>query len=176
MDVCDAFTVSPASTTAKCSRTKKANCTVATSVRLSEVHYGQVYGCIILFKPVIHIVHTFAICTTTSLMVRNFASLQLMALTLNNLCRWSQVITHVPCGGSPGSPAGRLLISSTLGIIDGVEGVLGFAGPTNVWADCPSISLKGSMTFDIADIVELEEEGRFEGVIIHEMGHVIGFG
>lgn len=86
------------------------------------------------------------------------------------------MITHVPCGGSPESPAGRLLISSMLGIIDGAGGVLGSAGPSLIWIDCPSISLEGSMTLDIADIVSLEEEGTLEGVVIHEMGHVIGIG
>lgn len=32
------------------------------------------------------------------------------------------------------------------------------------------------MRFDIADIVILEADGTFEGVIEHEMGHVIGIG
>ena len=32
------------------------------------------------------------------------------------------------------------------------------------------------MTFDIDDIANLENQGTFEGVILHEMGHVIGVG
>ena len=32
------------------------------------------------------------------------------------------------------------------------------------------------MTFDIADVNDLEDLGIFEGVVLHEMGHVIGIG
>ncbi|CAN0337945.1 unnamed protein product, partial [Scytosiphon promiscuus] len=69
-----------------------------------------------------------------------------------------------------------LLISSTLEGIDGVGGVLGSAGPTNVWNSCLTVSFEGAMTFDIDDIASLENQGTFEGVILHEMGHVIGVG
>ena len=92
------------------------------------------------------------------------------------VCRWSEVITHVPCGGTSVYPAGRLLISATLEPIDGINGILGSAGPDEVWTDCRSISLKGAMQFDIADIAGMESSGIFKGVILHEMGHVIGIG
>ena len=32
------------------------------------------------------------------------------------------------------------------------------------------------MRFDIDDIASMEADGTFEGVILHEMGHVIGVG
>ena len=32
------------------------------------------------------------------------------------------------------------------------------------------------MRFDIDDIATMEAQGIFEGVIVHEMGHVIGVG
>ena len=92
------------------------------------------------------------------------------------LHRWAEVVTHVPCGGNDDFPPGRLLIEATLDAIDGVGGVLGFAGPTMVWSDCPTISFQGAMTFDIADVNDLEDLGIFEGVVLHEMGHVIGIG
>lgn len=38
------------------------------------------------------------------------------------------------------------------------------------------ISLKGAMNFDVDDIRSLEENGTFESIILHEMGHVIGIG
>ena len=95
---------------------------------------------------------------------------------LTRVRRWSEIITHVPCGGSSDNPAGRLMISSTLEQIDGVGGVLGSAGPTNVWNSCLTVSFVGAMTFDIDDISDLEAQGIFEGVILHEMGHVIGVG
>ncbi|CAM9148559.1 unnamed protein product, partial [Laminaria digitata] len=90
--------------------------------------------------------------------------------------RWSEVITHVPCGGTTDFPGGRLLIESTLEEIDGVGMTLGSAGPGSVWNACNTISAEGSMRFDIADIDRLEADGSFEGVILHEMGHVIGVG
>ncbi|CAM9592507.1 unnamed protein product, partial [Laminaria digitata] len=90
--------------------------------------------------------------------------------------RWSEVITHVPCGGSNDNPAGRLLISSTLQEIDGPGNVLGSAGPSMIWSACRTISFLGTMRFDIDDIANLERDGIFEGVILHEMGHVIGVG
>lgn len=90
--------------------------------------------------------------------------------------RWSEVISYVPCGGSGGDPAGQLLISAELRRIDGVNGILGSAGPTRVWDGCPTISSRGEMEFDSDDIAGMESDGTFEGVILHEMGHVIGVG
>eukprot|EP00904_Undaria_pinnatifida_P013074 jgi/Undpi1/8898/HiC_scaffold_25.g11360.m1 len=72
--------------------------------------------------------------------------------------------------------SGRLLISAALEEIDGVGGTLGSAGPTSVWTACKTISLLGAMRFDIDDIENMEDAGTFEGVIQHEMGHVIGIG
>ncbi|CAM9399041.1 unnamed protein product, partial [Laminaria digitata] len=69
-----------------------------------------------------------------------------------------------------------LLIASTLETIDGIGGILGSAGPGHIWASCRTIPLTGTMTFDIDDIASMEEDGTFEGVILHEMGHVIGVG
>lgn len=82
----------------------------------------------------------------------------------------------MPCGGTTDNPAGRLLITATLEAIDGVGGVLGFAGPNAVWRACNTISAEGEITFDIGDIAVLEADGSLEGVILHEMGHAIGVG
>ncbi|CAB1103881.1 unnamed protein product [Ectocarpus sp. CCAP 1310/34] len=92
--------------------------------------------------------------------------------------RWSEVLTHIPCSGTNGNggAAGELTITSTLETIDGVYGTLGFAGPRGTYSDCRGISYSGEMTFDIDDIAEMERQGTFEGVILHEMGHVIGTG
>ncbi|MEP0661194.1 MAG: hypothetical protein ABJC87_18300 [Roseobacter sp.] len=100
--------------------------------------------------------------------------------TLYRVCRWSEIVTHVPCGGSVLSPAGRFFISSTLEEIDGAGGddgnILGFAGPTAIWTECPTISLTGNMAFDVFDIGRVEAAGNLEALILHEMGHVIGVG
>ncbi|CAM9593844.1 unnamed protein product, partial [Laminaria digitata] len=91
--------------------------------------------------------------------------------------KWSEVITHVPCGGS----GGRLGINATLVEIDGDGGAdglnrLGYAGPITVCDDYLTISHTGEMTFDVYDIANLEADGTLEGVILHEMGHVICVG
>ena len=108
--------------------------------------------------------------------INDAVSLYLTTGNLNRLCRWSEVVTHVPCGGNAEFPAGRLLITSTLQEIDGVGGTLGSAGPESVWSGCTSISIEGNIRFDMADIADLEADGSFEGVVLHEMGHVIGVG
>ena len=41
---------------------------------------------------------------------------------------------------------------------------------------CRSIGCTNRRTFDVDDIAEMEQNGTFEGVILHEMGHVIGTG
>lgn len=94
------------------------------------------------------------------------------------MCRWSEVLTHIPCDGTNGNggAAGELKISATLEPIDGPSGTLGFAGPRGIWSDCRGISYSGEMTFDVDDMSQMEDQGTFEGVILHEMGHVIGTG
>lgn len=103
-------------------------------------------------------------------------SLHMATRPLTLLCRWAEVVTHVPCGGSTIFPAGRLLIRCTQDKIDGEGSTLGTAGPRSVWRECPTITAEGEMIFDIDDMDGMEEDGTLEGVILHEMGHVIGIG
>lgn len=42
--------------------------------------------------------------------------------------RWSELISHVPCGGSPSDPAGQLIIVAELKELDGPSGILGQVG------------------------------------------------
>ena len=61
--------------------------------------------------------------------------------------------------------------------IDGPGMVLGQAGPTKFRP--PSAGFfpaKGNMTFDTADLEQMEQRGTLNDVITHEMGHVIGIG
>jgi len=64
--------------------------------------------------------------------------------------------------------------------IDGQGGVLGNAGTTYVRTPDPitgkQTTVTGVMNFDIADIPRLVQNGRWEAVILHEMGHVVGIG
>ncbi len=59
--------------------------------------------------------------------------------------------------------------------IDGPQGTLGQAGPTRLR---PGTFLPawGVMSFDTADLAQMEADGSLVRVIMHEMGHVLGFG
>lgn len=68
-----------------------------------------------------------------------------------------------------------IIILVTLDSIDGKGSVLG--GATNCFVRIPGfLPLLGLMHFDTADVADLEANGSFKTVILHEMGHVLGFG
>lgn len=61
--------------------------------------------------------------------------------------------------------------------MDGSGGQLGYAGPgSTVRRGGFVLAIDGSMSFDRADLADLEANGRLCDVIVHEMGHVLGFG
>lgn len=68
-----------------------------------------------------------------------------------------------------------IVITATLSEIDGVNGILGQAGPTgfrfNGW-----LPTKGIMEFDVADAATFDAQGLFDDIVIHEMLHTLGFG
>jgi hypothetical protein len=68
-----------------------------------------------------------------------------------------------------------VLILVTLEPIDGANGILGAAGPCFV-RNGSRIPALGLMKFDVADLDLLEQSGLLNSVILHEMGHVLGFG
>lgn len=59
--------------------------------------------------------------------------------------------------------------------IDGTGGILGQAGPTAL-RPTSFLPYLGQMQFDTADLAALEAAGQLDDVILHEMGHVLGFG
>ena len=103
--------------------------------------------------------------------------------------RWESLVTgdleNIPlqtqaedCG--PGSPAlnqtiDDLLIFVTFEKGDGPGGVLGSAGPCFI-RNSNNLSVLGAMVFDKQDLANIEDAGLLQTVILHEMGHVIGFG
>jgi hypothetical protein len=115
-------------------------------------------------------------------------SSQRQAFTTARL-RWESVITQdleggfldAPaddCGGS--TPAVKqnvddLLILVNLVEIDGAGGVLGGAGPCYIRTE-GDLTILGTMQFDTADLAMLEADGFLSSVVLHEMGHVLGFG
>jgi hypothetical protein len=82
------------------------------------------------------------------------------------------------CG--PGSPAVNRIVDDvvilvSLEPIDGAGSVLGAAGPCYI-RNVSTLPAMGLMKFDTADLDVLESEGLLETVILHEMGHVLGYG
>lgn len=70
-----------------------------------------------------------------------------------------------------------LYIASYIKSIDGAGGILGSAGPVyTVKKNGLSRPFTGLMNFDADDLKWMDAKGLLEGVIMHEMGHVLGIG
>ncbi len=83
-----------------------------------------------------------------------------------------------PCG--PGTPdinefVDDVIIFAMLDSIDGPGNVLGGATPCLIRQGSLLPGL-GIMTFDTADIATTIALGEFDEIVMHEMGHVLGFG
>jgi hypothetical protein len=89
------------------------------------------------------------------------------------------------CG--TGSPAVNqniddVVILVSLVPIDGPGNVLGGAGPCYIRdfggpsVDVGDLTILGAMQFDTDDLAQIEADGFLANVILHEMGHVLGFG
>lgn len=80
------------------------------------------------------------------------------------------------CGGQTlDETIDDVLIFATIERIDGPGSILGQAG----WCyarDTDLLPIVGRMVFDVDDVVALETAGRFQDVVLHEMGHVLGVG
>jgi hypothetical protein len=68
-----------------------------------------------------------------------------------------------------------VLILVTLAPIDGAGGILGQAGPCFIRIT-GQLPVLGLMKFDTADLDVLQSNGLLGPVILHEMGHVLGYG
>ena len=68
-----------------------------------------------------------------------------------------------------------VVIFVDIGFIDGQGETLGQAGPCFTRAGSNQ-TMFGIMQFDEADLVQIEAGGQLEGLILHEMGHVLGIG
>lgn len=93
--------------------------------------------------------------------------------------RTQALADSVNSNGPFGDPAG-LDIDASIIEIDGSGGTLGRAGSTGQATDGTEgsgfmVSTSGLMEFDDADVADLETQGTFIDVVMHEMAHVIGF-
>ncbi len=111
-------------------------------------------------------------------------------LFLAAAARWEQLIIGDIPDGALSIPAGScaganypalnetlddVIIYAAAVPIDGPGGILGQAGPCFIRSGSFLPAL-GGMQFDTADLATLESQGRLLDVILHEMGHVLGFG
>ena len=95
--------------------------------------------------------------------------------------RWTKVIVgDLPSVLVGGEVIDDLLIEAQGVAIDGPGGILGQAGPTNLRPASAGVNAflpaKGIMSFDTADLAQMQANGTLVDVITHEMGHVIGIG
>lgn len=93
--------------------------------------------------------------------------------------RWSRMIVgDLPDIVVDGQRIDDVLILARGADIDGPGRILGQAGATHVRpanaGDSAFIPARGRMTFDTADLEQMEQRGTLNDVITHEMGHVIG--
>lgn len=88
--------------------------------------------------------------------------------------------TGHPCSDIPAlnETVDDVIIFAKVESIDGPGGTLGSAGPCAIRSGGPNPSLPviGRMRLDSADLAQLETSGHLKDVILHEMGHVLGFG
>ncbi len=91
--------------------------------------------------------------------------------------RWSEIIVgDIPDTVlSDGTFVDDVIIDASAPEIDGPFGILGQAGPDEFRAGS-ALPAHGIMQFDLADINQMEADGSFVDVILHEMGHVLGIG
>jgi hypothetical protein len=90
--------------------------------------------------------------------------------------RWGSIITaDVPPVVVGGETVDDVRIDAEGVPIDDVGMVLGQAGPVDLRPGS-FLPATGVMSFDSADLAQMESDGSLVSVIVHEMGHVLGFG
>ena len=95
--------------------------------------------------------------------------------------RWTRVIVgDLPSVLVDGEVIDDVLILADGSDIDGPSGILGQAGPTRLRpanaGTAAFLPAKGRMSFDTADLKQMERDRTLNDVITHEMGHVLGIG
>jgi hypothetical protein len=101
--------------------------------------------------------------------------------------RWKQIILSGSAPYPVNEPASTcfptinetvdgLVIFVSLVPIDGVGQILGQSGPCIVRDDHGFQPAVGEMELDVADLDAIQAQGQLNDVILHEMGHVLGFG
>ena len=90
--------------------------------------------------------------------------------------RWQEIIVgDLPNATYRGQSVDDILIAASSVTIDGVNGILGQAGP-DAFRSASDLPYHGIMQFDSADMASMERSGLLFSVVLHEMGHVLGVG
>jgi hypothetical protein len=117
------------------------------------------------------------------------ASSRHKAAVATAVARWRSVVmselTDIPVRAPAnacfeGQPAVNELVDDLLLFvefveIDGPNGVLGRAGPCYIRND-NHMPVVGSLTLDEADVQQADLMGTLDDIVLHELGHVLGFG
>ena len=92
--------------------------------------------------------------------------------------RWAQIIiADIPdFNSSQYGTIDDLLIDASIVSIDGGGGILGQAGPDLFRSSGSRLPAHGVMEFNSADVANMFSNGIWTGVILHEMGHILGIG
>jgi hypothetical protein len=95
--------------------------------------------------------------------------------------RWASVIVgDLPSVRVDGEVIDDVVILAQGTAIDGPGGILGQAGPTHIRPAAAGktkfLPVKGIMSFDTADLADMQRDRTLKDVITHEMGHVLGIG
>ncbi len=95
--------------------------------------------------------------------------------------RWTRIIVgDLPAVRVDGELIDDVLILAQGSAIDGPGRILGQAGPTHIRPGTAgpgaTLTVKGLMSFDTADLTKMGTDGTLNDVIAHEMGHVLGIG
>jgi hypothetical protein len=91
--------------------------------------------------------------------------------------KWESIIVgDLPNATYNGVVVDDLLINANSTAIDGVGGTLGQAGYDRARTTGTRLPYHGNMEFDSADLASMERDGSLLNVIVHEIGHVLGFG
>ena len=89
-------------------------------------------------------------------------------------------VVQAPLGSSysVGQTVSTVVVTANLAVDDGVGGTLGSAGPTAFALDESGfwLATDSDMTFDSDDIDVLFNNGSLDSLILHELGHSLGFG
>lgn len=148
------------------------NVTAGTTYYVKAAAYPGTSGAYTLkFSTVTGTVSDYQIDVTMSGMTSSQQQIVLQAVN-----RWEQIIVgDVPDVVYQGQTIDDIRIDISAVPIDGVDGILGQAGPT-AFRSGSYLPYLGMIQLDTYDVAAMQSDGSLLAVIEHEMAHVLGFG